>query len=152
MTGGYTILHKEVPMFALNMYEFFEFSHSCRLELTGVYNQNISLSSFTYISDYVSVYNVPYLLKQLLSKPEYNYLVLHVDRQFVETGYNEVFRTGSAKVMKRHMADESEAGLFQMACKTPLGQNSTILEYEEYWLFQYGLYELHKKSCCLRIT
>ena len=149
MTGGYTILHKDVPMFALNMYEFFEFSHSSRLNLQGVYNQNISLSSFAYISDYVSVQNTHYLLRQLFSKTEYNYLVLNIDRKFIETGYNEVFRTGSAKVIKRQRTDESEAELFKMASNIPLGQNSTILEYEGYWLLQYGLYELAQEKLLL---
>ena len=149
MTGGYTILHKDVPLFALNMYEFFEFSHSSRLNFTNVYNQNISLSSFVYISNYISVHNNPYLLKQLLSKDEYNYLVLNIDRKFIETGYNEVFKTGSAKVIKRQKTDESEAELFKMASKIPLGQNSTILEYEGYWLLQYGLYELAQDKLLL---
>ena len=134
MTNGYTILLKYVPMFGLSIYILI--GHSSRLNLKSVYNQNISLSSFAYISDYVSLYNTPYLLKQLFSKPEYNYLAQQVDRQFVETGYNEVFRAGSAKFMKRHTTDESEAGLFQMASKTPLGQNQSILEYEGYWLLQ----------------
>ena len=142
MTGGYTILHKDVPIYVLNMYEFFEFSRSSRLKLSNVYNQNILPSSFAYISDFVSVHNIPYLLKQLLSKPEYNYLVLDVDRQFIETGYNEVFRKGSAKVMKRQTTDESEAVLLKMASNIPLGQNATILEYEGYWLLHHGLYEI----------
>ena len=149
MTGDYTILHKDVPLFALNMYEFFEFSHSSRLNFTNVYNQNISLSSFVYISNYISVHSIPYLLKQLLSKPEYNYLVLNADRQYIETGYKEVFKTGSAKVIKRQRTDESEAELFKMASKIPLGQNSTILEYEGYWLLQYGLYELAQEKLLL---
>ena len=142
MTGGYTILHQDVPIYGLNMYEFFEFSRSSRLKLSNVYNQNISLSSFTFISDFVSVHNVPYLLKQLLSKPMYNYVVIGVERQFVETGYNEVFRTGSAKVMKRQTTYESETVLLKMASNIPLGQNATILEYEGYWLLHYGLYKL----------
>ena len=142
MTGGYTILHKDVPIYALNMYEFFEFSQSSRLKLSNVYNQNSSLSSFAYISDFVSLHNIPYLLKQLLSKSVYNYLVIGVDRQFVETGYNEVFQTGSAKVMKRQLTDESETVLLKMASSIPLEQNATILEYEGYWLLHYGLYQL----------
>ena len=149
MAGGYTILHKDVPILGLNMNEFFEFSHSSRLNFTNVYNQNISLSSFVYISNYISVHNIPYLLKQLLSKHEYNYLVLNVDRQFIETGYNEVFRTGSAKIMKRQRTDESDAELLTMSSNIPLGQNSTILEYEGYWLLQYGLYELAQEKLLL---
>ena len=146
MTGGYTILHKDVPIYALNMYEFFEFSHNSRLRSTHAFNQNISLSSFAYISDFVSVHNLPYLLKQLLSKSEYNYLVLGADRQFVETGYNEVFRIGSTTVMKRQMTNESEAFLINMASYTPLGHNATILEYEGYWLLRYGLYKLAQEK------
>ena len=122
MTGGYTVLHKDVPMFALNMYEFFEFSHSSTLNLQGVYNQNISLPSFACISDYVSVHNTHYLLRQLISKTEYNYLVLNNDRQFMETGYNEVFRTGSANVIKQQRTDASEAELFKLASNIPLGK------------------------------
>ena len=147
MTNGYTIFLKYVPMFGPSIYILI--GHSSRLNLKSVYNQNISLSSFAYISDYVSLYNTPYLLKQLFSKPEYNYIAQHVDRQFVETGYNEVFRAGSAKFVKRHTTDESEAGLFQMASKTPLGQNQSILEYEGYWLLQYGLYEIAQEKLLL---
>ena len=142
MTGGYTVLHKDVPIYALNMYEFFEFSRSSRLRSTNAFNQNASLSSFTYISDFVSVHNTPHLLKQLLSKSEYNYLVLDADRQIVETGFNEVFRIGSTKVMKRQMTNESEAFLLKMASNIPLGLNATILEYEGYWMLRYGLYKL----------
>ena len=53
-----------------------------------------------------------------------------------------MFRRGSAKVMKRHTTDESEAGLVQMESKTHIGRNSTVLEYEGYGLLQYGLYEI----------
>ena len=149
MTGGYTILHKDVPLFALNMYEFFEFSYSSRLNLKSVYNQNISLSSFAYTSDYVSVHNTHYLLRQLISKTEYNYLVLNIDRKFMETGYNEVFKTGSAKVIKRRTTDKIEAELVKTASRFPLGQNATILEYEGYWLLQYGLYEIAQEKLLL---
>ena len=142
MTGGYTILHKDVPIYALNMHEFFEFSRNSRLRSTNAFNQNISLASFAYISDFVSVYNTPYLLKQLLSKSEYNYVVLDMDRQFVETGYNAVFKTGSTQVMKRQTTNESEAALLKMASNIRLGHNATILEYEGYWLLRYGLYKL----------
>ena len=142
MTGGYTVLHKDVPIYALNMHEFFEFSRSSRLRSANAFNQNISLSSFAYISDFVSVYNTPYLLKQLLSKSEYNYLVFGVDRQFVETGYNTVFQTGSTQVMKRQTTNESKAAILKMASNIRLGHNATILEYEGYWLLRYGLYKL----------
>lgn len=139
MTGGYTILHKDVPIYALNNYEFIEFSRSSRISSSNAFNQNVSLSAFGYISDFVSMYNTPYLLKQLILKSQYNYLVLDIESQFIETGYNEVFRIGSTKVMKR--TNESEAELLKMASEIPVGYNATILEYEGYWLLRFGLYK-----------
>ena len=142
MTGGYTVLHKDVPIFALNTYEFFEFDSKSRFKSLNIANQNISLSDFERISNFVSIYNTYYLWKQLILKPEYNYLVLKSDRKFTEKGYNEVFRSGNSKVMKRQMTKEIEAEVSKLASEVPLGYNATILEYESFWLIKYGVYKL----------
>ena len=146
MTGGYTILHKDVPMYALNMFEFFEFNQKHRLNMSNIFSCPLSLSAFGHMSDFISIYNTPYLLKQLIMKQSYNYLVLKTERQLVETGYAEVFRFGSSKVMKRKMTNESEAELAKMAATISLGTNATILEYEGYWLVRYGLYKLAEEK------
>ena len=142
MTGGYTVLHKDVPFLALNVHEFFEFNRKSRLELLNIANQNISLSVFGQISNFISIYNTHYLWKQLILQPEYNYLVLRTERQFTDTGYTEVFRSGKSKVMKRQDTNETVTELLNVASKAPLGYNATVLEYEGYWLIRYGLYKL----------
>ena len=142
MTGGYTVLHKDVPILALNFHEFFEFNRKSRLEIVNIVNQNISLSVFGQISNFISIYNTNYLWRQLILQPEYNYLVLRTERQFTDTGYSEVFRSGKSKVMKRQDTNETATELLNVASKAPLGYNATVLEYEGHWLIRYGLYKL----------
>ena len=142
MTGGYTVLHKDVPILSLNFHEFFEFNRKSRLEIVNIVNQNISLSVFGQISNFISIYNTHYLWKQLILQPEYNYLVLRTERQFTDTGYTEIFRSGKSKVMKRQDTNETATELLNVASKAPLGYNATVLEYEGYWLIRYGLYKL----------
>ena len=142
MTGSYTVLHKDVPILALNFHEFFEFHRKSRLEIVNIVNQNISLSVFGQISNFISIYNTNYLWRQLILQPEYNYLVLRTERQFTDTGYTEVFRRGKSKVMKRQDTNETHTELLNIATKAPLGYNATVLEYEGYWLIRYGLYKL----------
>ena len=142
MTGVYTVLHKDVPIFALNFHEFFEFNIKSRFEVVNIVNQNISLSVFGQISNFISIHNTHYLWKQLILQPEYNYLVLRTERQFTDTGYTEVFRSGKSKVMKRQDTNETNTEQFKIATKAPLGYNATVLEYEGYWLIRYGLYKI----------
>ncbi|KAH3887379.1 hypothetical protein DPMN_011395 [Dreissena polymorpha] len=153
MTGGYSIVHKDVPLVAMNKYEFLEFDEKSTVP---VYTDTLSLQtrplthnnnarrlkSFGHISDFISIYNTPYLYKKLIIRTEYNYFVLEEDREFEHLGgFVEVFRTQSSKVMRRTFEPHAEQALLDRASKIPIGTNATVLEHEGHWLAHYGLYK-----------
>ncbi|WAR03213.1 hypothetical protein MAR_009771 [Mya arenaria] len=147
LTAGYSIFNKDVPIFALNKYEFMEFNKE-KMAYLKTFDEtqhglaNYRFHTFGQIRDFVSVYNTPYLYKQLLKKVEYNYLVLEVNREFENTGgYEEVFRVGNTKVMRRTFDRKSEEKMAEVANRIPVGTNATILEYEGDWLSHFGLYD-----------
>ena len=148
LTGGYSLLNKDVPIFALNKYEFMEYDNKSKLNVVQLdlrysYNHEYELKQvhvFGRISDFISIYNTPYLLKQIISKKEYNYLVLRSDRTFTETGYRQVFTVGNSRVLKRTFDADSEAKMAETVHHIPVGTNATVLEYEGDWLIYFGLY------------
>ncbi|XP_060075872.1 uncharacterized protein LOC132555542 [Ylistrum balloti] len=145
-TGGFSTLHKNVPLIALIHNEFYEFDVDSKLSHKSTlpyFSQadNLSLTLLTQISDFVSVYNTPYLLKILINKPVYNYLVMSTDRPFVDVGFQEVYRTGDMRILKRSLASDNEAKLKSIARNIPLGPSCKILDYEANWLLTFGLYD-----------
>lgn len=146
LTGGYSILHRDVPIFALNKYEFMEFDNKSKVTLNKEFTRGRQTNDlkqvhvFGRISDFISIFNTPLLLKQLIKKMEYNYLVLRHDRLFEDTGYMEVFRAGNSRVLRRTFSAENEAKMAETADRIPVGTNATVLEYEGDWLRHFGLY------------
>ncbi|XP_067671400.1 uncharacterized protein [Haliotis asinina] len=146
MSGGYTVLHQNVPIIGLMHYEFYEFSYGTRKNLNSssffVRKTNVTVSTFSETSEFVSVYNTPYLLKVLVAKKHYNYLVMNTDRKFVKIGFREVFRSGKKRVLKRNLDAESERQLERIAATIPLGSNATILTYEGDWLMRFRQFDV----------
>ncbi|KAK3589791.1 hypothetical protein CHS0354_015795 [Potamilus streckersoni] len=146
MTGAYVTLHKNVPILTLIHNEFYEFDKKVRVEsiprfaFYGV-RTNLSLSIFSKVSDFIYIKNVHYLLKVLLSKKCYNYLIISSER-FIDFGYQEVFSSGRVKVYKRLTDSDSTKRLADFANGLPLGINATILEYEASWLKTFDLLHL----------
>ncbi|XP_069134914.1 uncharacterized protein [Argopecten irradians] len=157
-TGAFVTLHRNVPLIALIHNEFYEFDmdsrHSQKPVLPYVSRtNNLTLSVLTQVSDFISVYNTPYLLKTLINKPEYNYLVLQTDRPFMDVGFSQVYRAGDMKVLKRSFNPEDEIRLRTTGNKIPLGPSCKILDYEANWLLTFGLYDkaIKKLNYCLTL-
>ncbi|XP_046550416.1 uncharacterized protein LOC124260199 [Haliotis rubra] len=146
MSGGYTVLHQNVPIIGLLHYEFYEFSYGTRKNLNSANffgrKTNVTVSTFSETSEFVSVYNTPYLLKVLVAKKHYNYLVMNTDRKFVKIGFREVFRSGKRRVLKRNLDAEAESQLERIAATIPLGSNATILTYEGDWLMRFRQFDV----------
>lgn len=142
MTGAYSVLQKDVPIFSLNKFEFMEFDDDAKLRhgqhTLGDSNKHVKV--FGRISEFISVFNTPLLLKQLISKKVYNYLILRKDRGFEDTGYKQVFEFGNSRVLKRTFDYKDEIKMAETASRIPLGTNATVLEYEADWLRHFGLY------------
>ncbi|KAL3856509.1 hypothetical protein ACJMK2_011259 [Sinanodonta woodiana] len=146
MTGAYVTLHKDVPLLTLIHNEFYEFDKKARVETIPRFafygaRTNLSLSIFSKVSDFIYIKNVHYLLKTLLSKTYYNYLVISSER-FIDFGYQEVFSSGRVRVYKRLTDSDSKKRLADYANSLPLGINATVLEYEASWLKAFDLLPL----------
>ncbi|KAK6191859.1 hypothetical protein SNE40_003443 [Patella caerulea] len=144
MTGGYSVLHRDVPVLTLLIHEFYEFDFNSRLNLTSKYNmgsKNARVSTLSRASNFISVLNTPYLLKFLINNPEYNYLIIGINRPFINFGYKEVFRSGNMSVLRRTFYRYDEERLLATAKTIPIGMNATVLNYEGNWLFNLGAFE-----------
>ncbi len=147
-SGGYTVLHKDIPIFTLIHNEFHEFDHSSRYILPTIQvlsssiKRNISVSLLSRISNYVTIENTHFLLKYLINNPKYNYLVMKKSRQFIEVGYVEVFTSGTMHILKRTHEEHLEKQLLEIADAIPIGRNATVLEYEGSWLLTFQLLDL----------
>lgn len=145
MTGGYSILKKNIPWFSLINTEFREFSKKSRLELQSFYGTR-KVSTTSQISNYIHIQNTPFLLKCLIRQKEYNYLVMKITRQFINQGYVEVFRYGTMRVLKRTNDLQEEKMLATLERTISDSKNSTVLKYEGQWLAMYGNYDLAKEK------
>ncbi|XP_050410788.1 uncharacterized protein LOC126825253 [Patella vulgata] len=144
MAGGYSVLHRDVPVLTLLIHEFYEFDFNSRLNLTSKYNmgsKKAHVSTFSRVSNFISVRNTPYLLKFLINNPKYNYLIIGINRSFINFGYKEVFRSGNMSVLRRTFNRYDEAKLSATAKSIPTGRNATVLNYEGNWLFNLGAFE-----------
>ncbi|XP_067123950.1 uncharacterized protein [Centruroides vittatus] len=142
-TGGYTILHKDVPIFAKTHYEFREWSIDSRQNFSsknyfGV-EKNISLCLMDKVTNFVSVENSPLVLKSILSSPIYNYVIITEARKFLKKGFRDVFTIGNVTVYKREKTKYAKEFLKNFADKISIGSNSTLLQYEASWLMTLDL-------------
>ncbi|KAL4223666.1 hypothetical protein ACF0H5_017134 [Mactra antiquata] len=147
MAGVYSIMHKDVPIFGLKIYEFMEYNNRKSNDVTRRMNSigKKGYFDFTDVSEFISIRNTPLLLKQLINQREYNYIILKTKREFVNIGYEEVFRAGNSKVLKRTYDEKSELSLAEISADIMIGSNSTVLEYEGSWLKHFGLYAKAEK-------
>lgn len=150
MTGLYTLLHKDVPLFVLVNFEFNELGIDSRLKVpsASVFRSKddfVSVNTINKVSDYVSLLSMPYLLKSLVEKKAYNYIIIKKNRKFVNFGYKEIYRSGNMKVLRRTFTKDDETKLDAMINTMQLGKNCTILELEGNWLMNYGLPNLAKE-------
>ena len=88
-TGGYALLHRDVPVFAFLRKDIYEFRVEDRLTeapRSGVggwsWERNVSVSFMGRFSNYVTWTNSPQALKYVLQDPSYNYLVARSARDF----------------------------------------------------------------------
>ena len=145
-TAAYSVLHKDVPIFSLFHKEFMEFDKSARKNLPSndyfSSRSTVGVTVTSQISNFISTENSPLLLKALVNEPHYNYLLLKTSRKLVSTGFEEVFRSGTMRVMRKTQNERGTEELQQIADSIPIGRNATILEYEGSWLMTYGLRQL----------
>lgn len=146
VTGGYSLLHRDVPILTFLTHEFVEFDSSSKITLPQPTllspGKNISFLTFDNPSNYVSVQNAPYLVKLLIQKRNYNYVIITRKRRFVSVGYETVFEQGTMRVMKRTFHPDHERQLLEKAARAPIGVNSTVLQYEGDVLFRFQKFRL----------
>lgn len=157
-SGAYSLLHLDVPMLTLIQREFYEFTHATKIHIrrhhNWLANQNpandtVTIYALCNISNYVSIYNTQYLLKHLITRSEYNYILLKKSRQFIQLGFKQVFESGSMRVLKRIGDPVSEKNLQIIAQNiSPLSSFKSevvagdVLLHEAHFLYSYGQYKL----------
>jgi len=137
MSGGYTLLHHEVPIYAKAGLEFREWGLEGRRHGYAAKNVSQRTGRFARIStldegitDFVSLLNLQLLVKRIIEKPHYNYVIVSGDRKFFKKGFREVYNASNARVFKRSKSRTESEHLLNLAGKTPIGTNATVLEYE----------------------
>lgn len=146
VTGGYTILHQNVPIISLIHKEFYEFGMESKIIMDKknrkpISNDTVSLVTLRRVSDFISIRNTQYLLKVLIKHSVYNYLIIGNEREFLRHGYSEVFRSGTMRILKRNFQPEQELYLRHLAVNIPPGPDVFTLNYEANWLLTYALYD-----------
>ncbi|XP_045173692.2 uncharacterized protein LOC123535194 [Mercenaria mercenaria] len=145
-SGAYSILHHDVPVFALNIFEYIEYRKTITHHTNGAAvldlfsSEKNGFSTFTNIFDFISVYNSQYLYLKIRQTPQYNFLILKTSSNFIDIGYDEMFQVGNSKVFKRSFDRQKEKDLANTTDNIRIFWNATILEYEGSWLIHYGLY------------
>ncbi|XP_064651568.1 uncharacterized protein LOC135502546 [Lineus longissimus] len=146
MTAVYSLLHKDVPLLAINKREFQEYDKKARVKVISsdwfFPKRQLQVSVIGRMSNFITIENAPLVVKHLIENPKYNYLVIPKDDQITEQGFDEVFSSGNMKVMRRSDDRKTNENLRKLGEKIPLGTNATILEYEGSWLNTLGLYDL----------
>ena len=140
--GGYTILRKRIPIIAKMNAEFREWDTVTRTRSASLYTVNgfVNATSFDDFRLWVTVQNVPRIVKYLLMTPLYNYVIVPADRQFVEVGFNEVNRFGSVRVLERDKSEQMKRHLYNMGNKLKYGMDPDVLETEGRTLYSSGFY------------
>ena len=146
MTGGYTTLHRNVPLISLVHYEFQEFDDKSRIQIQSklwfTSSLHVNVSVVNRASNFVTIDNMQYLVKYLISKPIYNYVVIRKNMKFIKTGFTQVFQAGTMQVLKRRKDEQTNQELNSFGDTIPSLTNGTILEYEGSWLITLGLRRL----------
>ncbi|XP_064612612.1 uncharacterized protein LOC135476506 [Liolophura sinensis] len=146
-SAAFSVLRQDVPLLSLIHYELYEFGTTAYLPLSSVTifgrKDTVNVRTLSSISNYISIYNShEYLLKLLLKRKDYNYLVMKKEKTFINRGYEQVYSSGTMKVLRRTFDKGAEEYLAKLADSLPIGTNATILEYEGSWLLTFGLLQL----------
>ena len=147
LSGGYTILHKNIPIFAQIHFEYHEFGMLARKrlpinsQLVVHPGQTVELAVLSKITNYVTVENSPLVLKYLFDDVVYNYIVTGRNSSIFQPGFSTVHQSGGVQVLRRENHPAATTSASDRARGIPIGTNATVLEYEGSWLYTYGLYE-----------
>lgn len=139
MTGGFSLLGHQVPVWARHGHEFREWRMPDRFDLDGEPRKKFIM--LNEVNDVVSLLNTPLLLKKVIEAPEYNYVVVTGKRKFPKRGFRKVFNASDVCVFKRSKSQSEKQYLLKLASEIPLGSNSTVLAYEGIRLLNFKLWE-----------
>ena len=140
-THGFSVLRHDVPLLTKvhNEYHLYtagyskSFAFGNRIRILNKY------------SDYVYVRNSHYLCRLLGRTNSFNYVITKRNKLFAGMKYFEVYKAGNYMVLLRNLTAFDEKKLNKQADELPLGNNSTVLEYETGWLLSAGLNDLAAK-------
>ena len=102
-TGGYTLLHRDVPVFSIFGKNFHEYLVEDRISEPAKTSvgprSNISVAYVGKFSNYVTLHNSRYVMKFVLEDARYNYLLVLSKHDFKHFGLGDpVFTCGMYKV------------------------------------------------------
>ncbi|XP_070206211.1 uncharacterized protein [Littorina saxatilis] len=143
-TGGYTLLHRDVPIFSIFGYNFHEYNVESRMtEPTKTVMTSHTHMTLAYVgkfSNFVSQQNTQSVIRYVLEDPRYNYLVVMSNRDFSYFGVGHpIFTCGTFKVYKRPNKPTAEqAVLLQRAANVPALHNASVLTHEADMLYFHG--------------
>ncbi|XP_014674543.1 PREDICTED: uncharacterized protein LOC106814710 [Priapulus caudatus] len=150
LTGGYTLLHRDVPLIARTHYEYREWSAAARVRTPSrgyLRDATVAVATIDDIADFVSVENAPLLLRRVASRPEYNYAVVRGDgSRLLPVGFARAHTARRYSVLRRQ-GGRAERALLHLAEGIPVGSNATVLEYEASWLMTFG----HHRQAIVRL-
>ncbi|KAL8561062.1 hypothetical protein ACOMHN_031006 [Nucella lapillus] len=146
-TGGYTLLHQDVPIFTIFGNNFLEFRKEGRLveQAKNVFGpqKNITVAYVAMFSNYIVPQHSQYVFKFLLEDPQYNYFVAWTVRDFSAFGLGEpVYWCRTYKVYRRPAKPSKQQKMrMQNAINTPPPSNTTLLLHEADMLTHHGTWE-----------
>ncbi|XP_076473020.1 uncharacterized protein LOC143302299 isoform X2 [Babylonia areolata] len=159
LVGGFTFLRHNVPLLTLTFSGYHEYGMSARhITPRKLYptttatattalrrhktDSAVSLATSVNLSNYFDHQNQPYLLHHLISHPEYNYLLMTTDTEFLPAGFTQVLDTGRVKVLRRLGTEEGEQRLRQVVPLLRADPAPAVLKREASELFAFGLRDL----------
>ena len=141
--GGYTFLRHDVPILTLTFSGYHEYGLSSRTstdrKLWWGESHNISVVTYSKVSNCFLQKNKQYLLRYLIAHAEYNYLILDTATDFLHVGYKQVFTSESTKVIKRVGTEAEEKRLSDVVPLLELEAGVAVLENEARQLYAFGL-------------
>ncbi|KAI8514963.1 hypothetical protein Bbelb_075540 [Branchiostoma belcheri] len=143
MTGGYSVLRRDVPVVGKVQREYREWSlrERTRLPATLTFTAGrteVSVASFSKVAFLASEKNWLLLIRRLIDRPVYNYAIVPEGKTFLRTGFSMVKRFGTVVVLRRNNSAEENAALQTLRRKIPVGPNASVLESEARTLLTLG--------------
>ncbi|XP_078676319.1 uncharacterized protein LOC144913443 [Branchiostoma floridae x Branchiostoma belcheri] len=143
MTGGYSVLRRDVPVVGKVQREYREWSLSERTTLPATFTftagrTEVSVASFSKVAFLASEKNWLLLIRRLIDRPVYNYAIVPEGKTFLRTGFSMVKRFGTVVVLRRNDSAEENAALQTLRRKIPMGPNGSVLEGEARTLLTLG--------------